>query len=66
MAENATMGPDGGTGIINIDSGATLASAGTVNSSVAIAAGGVLASGMLSVAMKTPLPRLRVTPSMAT
>lgn len=44
VAENATMGPDGGTGIINIDSGATLASAGTVNSSVAIAAGGVLAS----------------------
>ncbi|WP_241701301.1 autotransporter outer membrane beta-barrel domain-containing protein, partial [Cronobacter sakazakii] len=44
VAENATMGPDGGTGIINIDSGATFASAGTVNSSVAIAAGGVLAS----------------------
>lgn len=44
VAENAMMGPDGGTGIINIDSGATLASAGTVNSSVAIAAGGVLAS----------------------
>lgn len=44
VAENATMGPDGGTGVININSGATLASAGTVNSSVAIAAGGVLAS----------------------
>ncbi|WP_254889673.1 autotransporter outer membrane beta-barrel domain-containing protein, partial [Cronobacter sakazakii] len=44
VAENAMMGPDGGTGIINIDSGATLASAGTVNSSVAIAAGGILAS----------------------
>ncbi|EOT1170489.1 autotransporter outer membrane beta-barrel domain-containing protein [Cronobacter dublinensis] len=44
LAENGTIGPDGGTGNININNGATFASAGTVNSNVVIAAGGVLAS----------------------
>ncbi|WP_105647457.1 autotransporter family protein [Cronobacter dublinensis] len=44
LAENGTIGPDGGTGNININDGATFASAGTVNSNVVIAAGGVLAS----------------------
>ncbi|EPN1931477.1 autotransporter outer membrane beta-barrel domain-containing protein [Cronobacter dublinensis] len=44
LAENGTIGPDGGTGNINIKNGATFASAGTVNSNVVIAAGGVLAS----------------------
>lgn len=44
VAENAVMGPTGGTGLISVESGATFASAGTVNNSVAIAAGGVLAS----------------------
>ncbi|HGC6389837.1 TPA: autotransporter outer membrane beta-barrel domain-containing protein [Cronobacter dublinensis] len=44
LAENGTIGPDGGTGSININDGATFASAGTVNSNVVIAAGGVLAS----------------------
>ncbi|WP_240670871.1 autotransporter outer membrane beta-barrel domain-containing protein [Cronobacter condimenti] len=44
LAENGTIGPDGGTGIIHIEEGATFASAGTVNSNVSIAAGGVLAS----------------------
>ncbi|ELY2737071.1 autotransporter outer membrane beta-barrel domain-containing protein [Cronobacter dublinensis] len=44
LSENGTIGPDGGTGNININDGATFASAGTVNSNVVIAAGGVLAS----------------------
>ncbi|EOW6742232.1 autotransporter outer membrane beta-barrel domain-containing protein [Cronobacter dublinensis] len=44
LAENGTIGPDGGTGNININDGATFASAGTVNSNVVIAAGGALAS----------------------
>ncbi|EOV9702550.1 autotransporter outer membrane beta-barrel domain-containing protein [Cronobacter dublinensis] len=44
LAENGTIGPDGGAGNININDGATFASAGTVNSNVVIAAGGVLAS----------------------
>lgn len=44
LAENGTIGPNGGTGNININDGATFASAGTVNSNVVIAAGGVLAS----------------------
>ena len=43
LAENGTIGPDGGTGNININNGATFASAGMVNSNVVIAAGGVLA-----------------------
>lgn len=44
LAENGTIGPDGGTGNININDGATFASAGTVHSNVVIAAGGMLAS----------------------
>ncbi|WP_336278262.1 autotransporter outer membrane beta-barrel domain-containing protein [Cronobacter dublinensis] len=44
LAENGTIGPDGGTGNINVNDGTTFASAGTVNSNVVIAAGGVLAS----------------------
>jgi len=44
VAEGATLGATGSTGTVTINSGATLASAGTVNSNVDIASGGILAA----------------------
>ena len=44
IAEGATLGATGSSGTVTINSGATLASAGTVNSNIDIASGGILAA----------------------
>lgn len=44
IAEGAILGATGSSGTVTINSGATLASAGTVNSNIDIASGGILAA----------------------
>ena len=44
IAEGATLGATGSSATVTINSGATLASAGTVNSNIDIASGGILAA----------------------